>query len=104
MSDKWAFGTGDYTVETWIYKTENQSQAVVANGSTGSANSNHWIMKSKTGFNSQHANINFSHGSGDLITSDSDYDFPLNKGSHPIFFFDPKKIWEGRGPDTTLRR
>ena len=82
MSDKWAFGTGDYTVETWIYKTENQSQAVVANGSTGSANSNHWIMKSKTGFNSQHANINFSHGSGDLITSDSDYDFPLNKWVH----------------------
>lgn len=82
MSDKWSFGTGDYTVETWLYKTENQNQAIVANDTTGGGNANCWEMNSFTGFDSLHANLTWYHGNNLLIASHSDYDFPLNKWVH----------------------
>ncbi len=82
MSNKWSFGTGDYTIETWLYKTENQNQPIVSNNSTGGNSNNNWSLESKTGFDGNHANVNWAYGSNNLIASHSDYDFPLNKWVH----------------------
>ena len=82
MSDKWAFGTGDYTVEAWIYKTEGQDQTLVGNASTGSPNTDCWILQSNHGFDAYHAGIMWNHGNGNLIASHTPYDYTLEEWHH----------------------
>jgi hypothetical protein len=82
-SDKWNFGTGDFTVESWIYKTENQDQPIVGTTSVAIApgNGNCWRMKSGT-INVTHANLKFGHGGTDDITSHADHNFTLHEWHH----------------------
>jgi len=82
-SDKWNFGTGDFTVESWIYKTEQQDQPIVGTTTAAIApgNGNCWRMK--TGSVSAHrGNLKFGHGGTDDITSHTDHNFTLHEWHH----------------------
>jgi hypothetical protein len=83
MSDKWNFGTGDFTVESWIYKTENQDQPIVGTTTVAIApgNGSCWRMKTGT-INTTHANLKFGHGGTDDITSHADHNFTLHEWHH----------------------
>jgi hypothetical protein len=83
MSDKWNFGTGDFTVESWIYKTENQDQPIVGTTTATIApgNGSCWRMKTGT-INTTHANLKFGHGGTDDITSHTDHNFTLHEWHH----------------------
>ena len=82
-SDKWNFGTGDFTVETWIYKTEHQGQPIVGTTSAAIApgNGNCWRMKTLA-INTEYANLTFGHGGTDDITSHTDHNFTLHEWHH----------------------
>jgi hypothetical protein len=83
MSDKWNFGTGDFTVEAWIYKTEQQDQPIVGTTTATIApgNGNCWRMKTGT-INVTHANLKFGHGGTDDITSATSANFTLHEWHH----------------------
>ena len=82
-SNKWNFGTGDFTVESWIYKTEDQNQPIVGNTSVaiGPGNTNCWRMKTWS-VNSTYANLIFGHGGTDDITGHVDHYFTLHEWHH----------------------
>ena len=82
-SDKWNFGTGDFTVESWIYKTEDQDQPIVGNttAAIGPGNNSCWRMKTGT-INGTHTNLKFGTGGTDHITSHTDHNFTLHEWHH----------------------
>jgi len=84
-SNKWNFGTGDFTVESWIYKTENQDQPIVGTTSVAIApgNGNCWRMKSGS-INSTYAYLKFGHGGTDDVASGTAHNFTLHEWHHVV--------------------
>ena len=84
-SNKWNFGTGDFTVEAWIYKTEHQAQPIVGTTTVaiGPGNGNCWRMRTLA-VNTDYANLAFGHGGTDDITSHTDHDFTLHEWHHVV--------------------
>jgi len=81
MSDKWAFGTGDFTVEAWIYKTENQDQPIVGNTTVGGTNQTSWRMKTFN-VNSTMCGMTFGTSQTNHLTSQNEVNFPMNEWAH----------------------
>ena len=84
-SEKWNFGTGDFTVEAWIYKTEHQGQPIVGTATVaiGPGNGNCWRMRTLA-INTDYANLSFGHGATDDITSHADNNFTLFEWHHVV--------------------
>jgi len=82
-SDKWNFGTGDFTVESWIYKDENSNVPIVGTTTVaiGPGNGSCWRMKAGS-VSGTHANLKFGHGGTDDITSHTDHNFTLFEWHH----------------------
>ena len=81
MSDKWAFGTGDFTVEAWIYKTEQQDQPIVGNTTVGGTNQTSWRMKTFN-VNATMCGMTFGTSQTNHLTSQNEVNFPMNEWAH----------------------
>ena len=69
----WSFGTGDFTVEAWIYPTEQQDQPIVGNNSTGTASHRTWELQMEGGVGGGNFHVNFKTGTTILINGGSNY-------------------------------